>query len=538
MTTSDPNTRLPSAISTDGSMAAIVASSTSTRHLIQIYQLNGTASSCSLQSTLTHSSNNEQLTELIFCGSSLLVALFGSVEVVVWDLDRGVVAHKYRTEDDESSFLALASCPAALSESDSAPSFYILARYGPKLYTQGYKNGKISRRIKSGKWDGEDDNNNKIWGLVITKDYIVVKGSGGIRIMKLENAKKVGKIPNKGASGRMDVTGSTLAVLESAGGAVLYSLPDGKELARISHELSSEAAHHTSFQVESKKGGSDYRLLIDSVLYNVTGSKCDQLTRLTTSSSTVAAVFVCKQKLLALVNKVGGCRASWLDLENDNDIPATLNLDNKQKEEEEVDEAKSKPSKRKNNQPVMLGPGQDGVEPPQPALKKAKVEKKKEDDVEKNMSIAERLQKMAELDDDDDDDTGVPKVNTSFKPKTATTESLKELLTQVLQSGGSEGMLELALQVRDEQMIARTMRDIHDPSLVQKLCNRLTSKLASSPMRAELLQFWISQCLKTGKCRPEQLMPLRNLVYERIETYPDMLRLKGRLQAMSDAKLN
>jgi hypothetical protein len=181
------------------------------------------------------------------------------------------------------------------------------------------------------------------------------------------------------------------------------------------------------------------------------------------------------------------------------------------------------------------------------------------DDVEEyeaqNISIAERLQLMrdaleaeehdddAENDDDDDaagdedldddedpDPSGKNTTNTMFKPKRATTDSLKEILTQALQSS-DDSLLELALTVQDVKIIATSLRGLDDALLVT-LLGKLTYRLATTPLRAESLSVWLSHCLKYGSYQPEQLAALRNLLYERIESFSDLLRLQGRLSMM------
>mmetsp|Transcript_2800 Transcript_2800/g.3985 ORF Transcript_2800/g.3985 Transcript_2800/m.3985 type:complete len:523 (+) Transcript_2800:79-1647(+) len=516
---------LQSAISADGSVVAVAVPSGSTsttnrRHLIQIYQV--ASPSCSLQSTLTHTTDQTTLTQLIMCGSSLLVALFGTVEVVVWDLNRGVVAQKFRTQDDDSSFLALSSCA-------SEQAFYLLTRYGPKLYAQEYKNGKVTRKIKCGKW--EDDEVDAM-GLAVSEDHIAVKSSAGIRILKLDTAKKAGKIKNKGASGKMVVCQqeATLAVLESAGSVVLYSMSNGKELARISHDMTASSPQQATLQVESRGKSGEYTLLVDSTVYEISGSASEKITQLSTSSGHPAAACLCKGKVLALIYQMGGCRSKWIDMEAGN-VPASVSLD---KEEEPASTQDGKKGKRKSgeSQPMVLGPGQAGVEPSQPVLKKPKID----DDAEepKDLSIAERLQQLAEAMDEEDDDESSPAPTTSFKPRNATTESLKEFLTQALKSG-DESLLELALNVRDVKVMATTVKQI-DPDLVRVLLSKLTTKLASNPMRAEHLSKWVKCCLQSGKFKPNQLAPLRNLMYERVESYGDLLRLKGRLSMMCDTE--
>ena len=115
---------MQSTISSDGSLAAVIVptAATSSRLLIQIYQVG--ASSCSLQLTLAHSTSNP-LKEIVFCGNSMVVGLMGTSEVVVWDLERGVVANKLMASSEEQSFLAVAGGP-------DGKHFSILTRHSQK----------------------------------------------------------------------------------------------------------------------------------------------------------------------------------------------------------------------------------------------------------------------------------------------------------------------------------------------------------------------------------------------------------------------
>ena len=72
---------------------------------------------------------------------------------------------------------------------------------------------------------------------------------------------------------------------------------------------------------------------------------------------------------------------------------------------------------------------------------------------------------------DEDDDDGVTAAiaaavgKTRFKPQKATTESLKELLTQALQSS-DDSLLELALSVHDAKIIATSIKEMDEDLLV------------------------------------------------------------------------
>jgi hypothetical protein len=118
-----------------------------------------------------------------------------------------------------------------------------------------------------------------------------------------------------------------------------------------------------------------------------------------------------------------------------------------------------------------------------------------------------------------------------FQPKKATTESLTALLQQALQSG-DDALLEVALGVRDSAVLSETCRRLpgeHVPVLLAALTHRLACK----PARAEHLCAWLTAVLQSGRVESvEHLQPLQNLLQERLEVFPALLKLEGRLSMM------
>lgn len=509
---------MQSVLSSDGSLAAVVSPAGGSRLLIQVYQV--AASSCSLQMTLTHSTRNP-LKDLVFCGNSMVVGLIGTSEVVVWDLDRGVVANKMMASSEDQNFLSLAG--------DSNGTHYsILTQHSQKLYVYDYlvATNKLTRKIKSGRFEGESDDA----FLAISDEHVVVQTSAGARIMDRESGKKVGKIKSKQVS-RIFICpndSNMLVGVQNSGAVVLYNLSTSKKVVSVPQVLTSDSC---AIQLVRREDSS-HTLLADQTLYNIDGSSVEKVAQLTSTHPT--AIFLIQERLLALIRqKTGGCLAEWVDL--DDDLPSSINLGQVQKVESEKGESAKR---KKVSETVILGPGQAGTEIAPPA-KKVKAAKEADDESgsdeadAKELSIAERLQKMTEvMDEEGEDDEDESEPTSNFKPKHATTESLKELLTQALQSG-DDGLLELALGVRDVQVISTTLKEI-DPSLILVLVSKLTTRLASTPMRAEQLASWLSYCLKTGRFQPHQLSALRNLLFERIESFSDLLRLEGRLSMMCD----
>lgn len=119
----------------------------------------------------------------------------------------------------------------------------------------------------------------------------------------------------------------------------------------------------------------------------------------------------------------------------------------------------------------------------------------------------------------------------TFVPKKATTESLTQLLQQALQAS-DDAMLELALQVHDVTVLKETCREL-EQDLLLTLLAAVTTRLSSKPARADQLCVWLQAILGTGRIRSlPHLQPLQNLLQERLEVFPSLLKLEGRLSLM------
>jgi hypothetical protein len=227
------------------------------------------------------------------------------------------------------------------------------------------------------------------------------------------------------------------------------------------------------------------------------------------------------------------------------------------------DSAKRKLAAAETNSLTVLGPAQAGGEarsltegPPATKKSRGNATATGDDDNGNDMDIAdnddegatiaerlERLQQALDEEDDDDDDDDDDDEETvkalqkkaarpDFIPKKATTESLTQLLEQALQSA-DDSMLELALEVRDPAVLRETCRELAAEYL-QLLLTALTVRLAGKPARAEQLCAWLTAVLVSGKIRAvENVQPLRNLIQERLEVFPALMKLDGRLSMMS-----
>jgi hypothetical protein len=532
--TAQSSTFLQSALSADGSLSAVVIPSSSNRLLVQIYQVS--ASSCSLQLTLTHTSKEGSIERIAFLNSTSLVGLIGSKEIVVWDLSRGVVSEKIVPSDDQQ-FLDV----AVVVDSEE-PQIYALTANQQKLYVYEYNGPKLARKIKSGRLEDGGAS------VAVSSKHVIVRTSQGMRVMSRETGQKVGKLKVTGSEKNAMIICPTdpnaLVAIKDSGSAVLYSIETCKALCEIPQDNVSSSS--TSLQVVKEDGSSlSYSLLVNDRLYSVEGKSHELLTQL--SSKHPSSLFLFKSKLLSIVHpKSGGPQSQWFDLDDDSDdLASHIQLGEKSSEGTPKRKAAAPTA-----EPTILGPGQAGIEavPPTKKTKKAGEDNNMEveddndqsdddDDEEKGISIAERLQQLTDTledddDDDDDDEDRVDASGSSFKPSKATTESLKEFLTQAVQSD-DDALLELALAVRDVKVISQTLKEI-DSALVVVLLGKITARLASTPLRAESLAIWLSYCLKTGRFQSHELASLRNLLHERIESFPDLLRLEGRLSMMCE----
>jgi hypothetical protein len=498
----------------------------------------------------------------------------------VWDLDRGVVAATLSASEDQA-FLAL----AISTDDEGEKKYYALVRHGPKLVAQEYlaSNNKLVRKIKAGRVnssdaDGGDDSEmaaSDAASLIITSSHVVVRAKDyGIRIMEKDSGKKIGKIKVKdssssfGEGSSMEMSPclgnpSVIAALEGTGDAVLYNLDSCKEVARLPADGS--ASQNAGLQLVDQQSGEEFMLLRNDSLYHIVpgSNRNERITQFSTSNP-VALFLKSDEKALALIHqRSSDYKVQWIDFAEDNDeVPAVYKLD---EEQDKKGKTTSTPSKKRNASEIkILGPGQAGTDI-LGSVKKLRAnagddddddddemedavdndEEGDENDETKNLTIGERLQMLTDaLDDeeneeeDNNDDQNVTAAiaaavgKTKFKPQKATTESLKELLTQALQSS-DDSLLELALSVHDTKIIAMTIKEMHEDLLVI-LLGKLTSRLASSPLRAESLSIWISHCLKRGSFDSEHLAVLRNMLFERIESFSDLLRLEGRLSMMVD----
>ena len=201
---------------------------------------------------------------------------------------------------------------------------------------------------------------------------------------------------------------------------------------------------------------------------------------------------------------------------------------------------------------------------------------------EQGQSIAERLallsSAMEESEDDEEDEDGdgneqggnatADTKKSKFKLKSATSETLTTLLTQALTSNDAV-QLNIALQVTDRRLVEATVRSLQalDAERVQSssagymstLMGHIVRRMARRHSLVVPLGVWVKAILaatqraatsralqpnmgggaedhivKEAREIALKLGPLRNFLNERVECFPQLLRLDGRLALLSE----
>jgi Dip2/Utp12 Family len=157
------------------------------------------------------------------------------------------------------------------------------------------------------------------------------------------------------------------------------------------------------------------------------------------------------------------------------------------------------------------------------------------------LTLAERLRQLEqaadELESSEDDTNNMEKQHKDLlsSPSTAaviTTESLYQLIAQGLQSN-DRNLVETALRVADASVIRATCRELN-ASQTQQLLYWLTDRIAARPNRGERLAAWLS-CLIPTVASADDLKPLHNLLQDRLQVYPRLMHLQGRLQYLENS---
>ena len=510
-------------------------------------------------------------------------------QVLVWDLSRGgVVAHSIGGDEWNSSkrFLDVAShdnhlyflvAVAENGEGDGESFKLQIHQYDPS-------SGRLVRKIKCGKAslggnDGDSEFGLALWGKAAgNKPQFVVRngngshGSEAFRILDVESGSKVGKIryregkkqAKKDGTGGSDIHAvNNFVILPRNSAVALYCAKSGQWMKTI-------PAASTNPTVRVWDAGSEGSVLtlVDDKLYHCTSKDgAVEVSKVTMDRASAIIPRSMKQAVVVMYNP-GGTRSTYQvqlldwsplssniqDIQMIGSIPPKIELYWAADDSEEPTvTTKEVPSNKKRNSESILGPGQAGHEiaaVSERTPKKAKqldmvlVDTVTSEGSILGTSIADRLKQLVDVDDIIEDDDGgqssvekfkTPITRKDFVAKRATTEALAEILSQALR-GGDDGLLELALSVRDRNVLRQTMRGL-DSYCIDILLAKLTTRLASKPQRAEELAFWLSCVLESGRVQQMgQLQPLKNLLQDRIDAFPHLLRLEGRLSMVNAEK--
>lgn len=404
--------------------------------------------------------------------------------------------------------------------------------------------------------------------------------AGQVVLVHIETGAKI-DIGTSSAGGGNNAASNSLVVHDEAAGLQMFQtasgdtmlLVDGTRLFRIPVVDTTTVQHKNS-----KKGKKDNDNQERSFSCQPKAVSKFSLASDIDGFATVSGAGASQSHLVAVLYQAGKFQVQTLPLMKPSDdkdggtsmnsqIAVAWNTPEQASASKQQAETTSSSSKRKvteTNSLTVLGPGQAGGEARTttdgPASKKKRTlsgdsngdndeEMDENDNAEgEGPTIAERLELLQKAmdddkfddsddeDDDGDDDKAKDAVKArldslGFSVKKATTESLTQVLQQALQSA-DDAMLELALSVRDPTVLAETCQELSSEYL-PVLLTALTTRLASKPARAEHLCQWLSVILQSGKIRsPEHVQPLRNLIQERLEVFPSLLKLDGRLSMM------
>ena len=523
--------------SSDDDLVAVVTNPTFTSRLaVPLYHLQqGTGT---LQSTLTYKAVG-QLQSLCFAANFLcgLVHDGTTRSVVIWNVTRGVAVHTLPETDD---FQILDICTSSSGGSPSV--LMVLIRKGSKLYVQEYSLDasttaseatlfQMVRKIKAGKVEDEDQTTaNDIFQVAAHDTRIAVRNGATVKVMERETGTKLYKCKLQSSQGGAAADSTSVSTVVMNENYVAVTTPSQIQVFTNGGKVKTTviiSERPTQLQLKG-----DY-LLVDHSIYSIlasaTATPACTLTK-SDADSRVQLAFSSDTEVRAIVQgpKGGVVTVCTMAFVEDEEILKTLELP--KEEEDQGDEPSTvAPGKRPATTSLTqtLGPGQAGGESLEVSDRPIKKTKKAADDDEADEpTIAERLKRLQQVLDQEDEEEEI-----KFRPKQATTESLAHLLQQAL-SSADDSMLELALDVRDAKVRERSLDDL-TVDQATLLLNKLTARLAKKASRASALVPWIQLVLLSGKIQSSApLGPLKNLVQERVEVFPQLLQLEGRLSML------
>ena len=507
------------ASSNNDDLIAVVTNATSTSRLaVPLYHQG------SLQSTLTHKAVGE-LQSLIFAGNFLcgLVRDGTATTVVVWNVTRGVVVHTLAEEEEEFKILDIATVAATPTSSV----LLVLIRRGSKLYVQEYSlldaKFKMLRKIRAGKVEDEG----VAWHLAAHDTRVAVRNGATVKILERETGTKVHKCKLSSPQSGDRSHAATLVMNDTY---VAVCTPTQVQVFKGGKMKTELSLSEPPMQLQMS---GDY-LLVDQSIYSINSATAatPACTMVQEENATIQLLFATESdtEVMAIVQgPKGGIVIQTLPFIENEELVQSLSLPKEEVQEDEP--LTTTTGKRPIAESITktLGPGQAGAESLDVTDRPVKKSKNTaEDDDADEPTIAERLQRLQKVLDQEDEEEEI-----KFRPKQATTESLSHLLHQAL-SSADDSMLELALDVRDAKVRQHSIDDLAVDQATL-LLNKLTARLAKKPSRASALVPWIQLVLLSGKIQSSApLVPLKNLVQERIEVFPQLLQLEGRLTMLAN----
>ncbi|GKY99881.1 hypothetical protein MPSEU_000941700 [Mayamaea pseudoterrestris] len=538
----------PSSIDNGGSLRVLLLQTTTGKQ-----QQNS-----NLLMTLTHrqkqdaSSQQQDVQALFFVNDSTL-CLLTRRELVIWDVTRGVVAFSMVAEQNQTFVHA-----APASEEHQLLLLVQTPESSKKCQVHLYDTTtqKLIRKIKVGKLCRQ---------VAPALGSVLVRSNDAVKLVASDTGSRLQKYEDLGDFAGLAVA-ENIGVTISNGRLLVMNLQTGSN--RTMDLPEGDSAPHSAVQMIALDSDSDdgatclfnysrglYAIDPDRaslrLLCKISTPADDHNWSLCMGSDQLVAVtkHQDRNEFRVLTRPVDQIIAESIktpmdwDLEWKSDLDASAN-----------DETTKSGSKRKP-QPSILGPGQKGGEArgvSDIAAKKFKLDENNdgmdvdangaEDNDDDGPTVAERLALLQQaLDDESADEEAYDNDGKDGKPafdsKRATTESLSQLLQQALQSG-DDPMLELALLVRDKQVIEESCLALSSEQAAMLLA-ALTTRLAMKPGRADHMCTWLSTLLLTNKVKSlAHLQPLQNLLEERVEIFPSLLKLDGRLSMMASKYLS
>ena len=509
------------ASSENDDLIAVVTNATSTSRLaVPLYHQG------SLQSTLTHKGVGE-LQSLFFAGNFLcgLVRDGAATTVVVWNVTRGVVVHTLAEDEEDFKILDIATVAA----NPASSALLVLIRRGSKLYVQEYSlldaKFKMIRKIKAGKVNEEGI----ALHLAAHDTLVAVRNGATIKILERDTGTKVHKCKLSSAQssdGSRTVTTPPMLVMNET--YVAACTPTQVQVFKGGKMKTELALSEPPMQLQLR---GDY-FLVDQSIYSIASTKAatPACTMVQEEDATIQLLFAGDTEVMAIVQgPKGGIVLQTLPFIENDEVVQSLSLPKDEVQEDEPSATTTGKRPVTDSITKTLGPGQAGAESLDVNDRPVKKSKNTaEDDDADEPTIAERLQRLQKVLDQEDEEEEI-----KFRPKQATTESLSHLLQQAL-SSADDSMLELALDVRDAKVRQHSIDDLAVDQATL-LLNKLTARLAKKPSRASALVPWIQLVLLSGKIQSSgPLVPLKNLVQERIEVFPQLLQLEGRLSMLAN----